>query len=207
MSTSTHASEADWSKLAGWHKRARPHPNPSWFEPTRDALIFVVRVNAMGGDSIQIAAFAPNVVVDARGEVLELTGDDFAGLCAVAREAAQHPATPGATDIFSATWTVPCNITCQPNYHLLVPDGGDFKKLGIYAYRRGCSRWPEDAYKPRTRPGVTVTEESCYRRIPEVVDDFFGLAAESYDGYDWKVHGEGSRRLLDQMGRLGIDFY
>ena len=40
------------------------------------------------------------------------------------------------------------------------------------------------------------------QQLPKEVDEFFGLAEESSQGFDWRIHREAKMQLLEDMRRV-----
>lgn len=74
LSTATMSSQ-------GWHARASPHPAGPSYEPSRSDLLLVLKHSAPANpEGFSLALLAPDVAINALGQVLTVPADDFATL-------------------------------------------------------------------------------------------------------------------------------
>lgn len=176
--------EMSWhSDFAGWRSRSQPHPSPTAFNPTRDALVFGALRNAPAQpDGFTLALFTPNIAVDAMGRALVLGADDFAGLNALAKETLDLPETGS----FRNTWRVKQMRTSQPIDRLFVSTSGNaLREVSVRGYD-----------KEKRDLSVPVTEHT---QLPDTLWELFGLIVESREDYE---QGQEDAKLIGQVKEL-----
>ncbi|KAI0341737.1 hypothetical protein BDW22DRAFT_269156 [Trametopsis cervina] len=157
--------------LEGWHARAQPHPDPSSFTPDRAQLAFAVLRNAAANpEGFTLALFAPDIAIDASGQVLVAQSADFTGLVSLAKQTVDLPPTGSSMN----AWRIAQPRTSQPIERLFVPGpDGQLVQTSVQGYEKGKT----ELSKP-----VGDTDQ-----LPPLLEELFGLIGEARDGY---VRGE-----------------
>lgn len=156
------------SKYSGWHTRATPSISPESFTPTREGLAFASLYHAPANpDGFSVAFFHPNIAVDARGVVLVVNQDDFAGLEKLAKQSLELP----QTGLPMNTWRINQRRTDQPIHRLHVPRSSDeIVETGVQGFEKGKKSLKE--------PVDGINE------LPEVLHEIIGLVVEGREGYE-----------------------
>ena len=174
------------SEFEGWYSRARPHPSPSEFIPTRDRLSFAVLHSAQADPGgFTLALFSPNIAIDALGKVLVLDEKDFDGLTALARQTLALP----DTGLYRNTWRIKRDRTEQPIERLFVPhDGGGLRQTCVQGYGKDTRELKVPAGK----------------QLPDVLWELFGLISEAEEGYEGEKEVKDNiiARVKDAMGDI-----
>jgi hypothetical protein len=150
-------STIQWSSdYADWQKRAQPHSDPGAFTPTKDGLVLAVLRNApvehfgftlavFDGGDVQAGN---KIAVNAKGDVLVLSPEDFDGLKRLAGEVAALPDTGN----FRNTWKVKALTTSQPIDRIFVKtESEELKEVSV----QGFSKTQNELKSPEgTLPGV-----------------------------------------------------
>lgn len=162
------------SQHVGWHSRANAHSSPSKFTPTRQDLALAILLNSQGiHQGFTLALFKPNIAVDAMGRIIVVPEQDFDHMVALAHKTPELPQTGG----FRNTWRVHNEATGKPIHRLLVPTAeGKLVETSIYGYRK-------DSKKLSTP--VEGSDE-----LPDVLGEFFGLALEAEEDYEFLKEDE-----------------
>lgn len=177
------------SPYAKWYtERTRPHPSPSTFHPTRPALRFLVTHAAQAiPRGFTLAFFAPNIAVDARGRVLELTNaEDFDAIVRLARRTLNEEELPQA-ETYLNTWMVKQSRTEQPIARIYVPvvEGGEFGEVKLTSVQGYDGKARELA-----EPVKALTQ------LPDVLWELFGLVLEARNGY---VRDEEDKEMIRKV--------
>lgn len=156
------------TNFEGWHARAKPHSDPHSFVPVRSSLAFAVTHSAPARPhGFTLAAFSPNVLVDASGHVLNLTPEDFAGLVSLAQQTVDLPSTGS----FMNAWRVAQPRTSQPIERLfVVGQDGRLVETSVQGYEKG---------KTELQAPVGNIDH-----LPPLLYELFGLIAEAREGYE-----------------------
>ncbi|KAF8630964.1 hypothetical protein AX17_005320 [Amanita inopinata Kibby_2008] len=191
-------SEADMSPLttattttipqSGWHARALEslHPDPHSFAPVREALtLALLRNSQVEPNGFSLAVFSDDeshVVVDALGRVMPLPSSsrDVNGLVSLGRETRDLPGTGS----FRNTWFVSHEITGQPIDRFFIAVENRREGLGMESKLKETS--VSGYSKTRTQ---LVKEVDGYTRLPEVLQELFGLVLEAREGYEERRGG------------------
>ena len=179
---------SSWSSsYSGWHTRATPYPSPDTFAPTREGLAFASLYHAPANpDGFSIALFRPNVAVDAKGDILVVTQDDFVGLEQLAKQTLDLP----HTDLPMNTWRVKQRRTDMPIHRLHVPRSSDeIVETGVQGFEKGKKELKEPV--------------SGINELPEVLHEIIGLVVEGREGYErGKANEEVIGKVKAVLGEL-----
>jgi hypothetical protein len=175
------------SKYEGWHTRAQLHPDPSSFDPTREALQFTALYNApVESEGFTLAVFqfdSELVAVDAMGKILTIDRDDAEGLVGLASATTLLPKTGS----FRNQWRIQHPISSRPIDRILVQVKGELMETSVYGFSK------EQRKLENTVEGITELPDSLYELI--------GLVREAREVYK---RGEGDqeviRRVKDVLG-------
>ena len=175
------------SKYSGWHTRAKAHPSPNTFSPSRDTLAFAVSRTLFRGGGLSLALFTPNIAVDASGRVLEVDHSDFAGLKALAHKALELPKSDDSQNL----WTVKQKRTDEPIDKLLVPEGSvELKSVSVSGY--------DKKHRELAEPVAGFSE------LPDVLWELFGLVEEAEKGHGEKEDKEVIEKVIAVLGKDNV---
>lgn len=170
---------------SNWTDRAKSHPSPSSWTPSRSDLAFaVVRNGPVEHHALTLALFKPDIAIDAMGNILVLKSEDFARLTGLANKTPDLP----ETGTFRNTWVVDQPTTSQTIDRLLVPAGdSDYKQISVQGYA---------ANKKQLKQPVGDVAE-----LPDVLHELFGLISYSRAGYNKGSRNEDTlSKVLDIIG-------
>ena len=166
---------------AGWHARATELANPGDFKPSRSALAFALLLSAPADpEGFSTAFFHPNIAVDARGKVLELTPADFDELSLVVGQIDSLPKAGG----FRNQWRVHHERTSYPIDRIVVSKDKqeELEETGVYGW------------SAETRALDKPVEQ--YKELPDCLQTSIGLLREARTGY---VRGGEDREILRKV--------
>ncbi|KAJ7627624.1 hypothetical protein DFH06DRAFT_1007009 [Mycena polygramma] len=171
------------SPHANWHSRAKAHPSPASFTPTRAALsVAVLRNSQIEPEGFTLALFDTGndkVAVDAMGRVLLVEDADYAGVTALAQRVARELPETGR---FRNTWVIDHPATSQPIDRILTVAEGRLVQTSVQGYTKG-----KKTLKP---PVGDITE------LPEVLSELAGLVLEGRTGYS---RGSGDSEMVRKV--------
>jgi len=175
------SSSSSPSRFSHWHTRTHSHPFPHNFTPTLSSLRFLVaRSTQVEPEGFTVAFFTPNIAVDARGRVLELTSSaDFDGITELAKQTTILP----DTGLYLNTWRVKQARTEQPFERLHVPIAdGEVKTVSVQGYD-GVKRLLDE-------PVEGIVE------LPDVLWELIELVLEARKDY---VRGEEDKEVIEKV--------
>ncbi|KAJ7346746.1 hypothetical protein DFH08DRAFT_869202 [Mycena albidolilacea] len=179
------------SPYMDWHSRAKPHPSPDSFSPTRSALSFVVLRNSqVEPEGFTLALFdtgEEKVAVDAMGRVLLVIDKDYTGITTIARRVAVELPETGR---FRNTWVIKQPATSQPIDRLLFDVEGQLVETSVQGFVKGK--------KELKIPVGDISE------LPDVLGELAGLALEGRAGYS---RGSGDSEMVRKVKNIldGVD--
>lgn len=155
--------------LTGWYARAQPLL--SEFKPTREHLVFSVTHSTMARSSMTLALFAPNIAIDAIGDVLCLQESDFAGLVALAKKVMQLTKSKPSGN----QWRIEHTTTCWPiDYLDIFTTEASVERMSIYGFYD-----PKGGHLTMKDPVNGITQ------LPGPIVDMFLLAYEARGKYSY----------------------
>lgn len=154
---------------AGWRARATPLDAP--FEPTRDALAFVVLQSSMITPSgFTLALCAPDIAIDAHGRVLRLAAADYAGLVALAHSILALPRP--------FQWRVTSSVSCRAINEIVLPGPTEDVTHSVYNWNTGTrelerkiedrTELPDEIQTLLALAHETVGDERPPRAVPDI---------------------------------------
>ncbi|KAG7446745.1 uncharacterized protein BT62DRAFT_931318 [Guyanagaster necrorhizus] len=154
------------SDLTAWRTRAQSHPYPDSYSPARANLALVVLRNSQVEHfDFTLAVFKDKVAIDANGNVLVLSEEDYANMMALAYQALDLPDTGS----FGNTWRIEHPVIGKPIDRLLVAVGTDMKEVGVQGY--------DKEKKVLKNPVGDITE------LPSILSDLMEIVMKGRDGY------------------------
>ena len=174
------------SAVADWRDRAERIRNPESWQPQRKDLVFAVVRNApVEHHALTLALFAPNIGVDASGNVLSLKEDDFFTLSSLASQTLELPQTGN----FRNAWIIRQPTTSQPIERLLVSTSeSEVAETSVQGYNN------QGEFELEHPVGdITV--------LPPLLQDLFGLILKARTDYDPRRRNEAVlNKVLDVVG-------
>lgn len=162
----------DTQGLEGWYSRSLPlaPEMAATFTPALDDYKLAVRINAMGGDTILLALFRPNIAMDNKGSLLALFSSDFEGIVSLAEKVDEASDKENGQRV---RWRIDTG-TCKPFHILQLPNPTaenpySTVETSVYGYSKGL--------KELSPPVGDVTE------LPDIIYEFFALAKEAETDY------------------------
>jgi hypothetical protein len=178
------APAAQWtSPYADWHSRAKAHPSPASFSPSRAALsLAVLRNSQVEPEGFTLALFDTGdgkVAVDAMGRVLLVADSDYIGVTMLARRAALELPETGR---FRNTWVIDQPTTSQPIDRLLAVAEDRLVETSVQGFVKGK--------KELKIPVGDIT------KLPDVLSEVTGLVLEGRTGYS---RGAGDSEMVRKV--------
>ncbi|KAJ6571783.1 hypothetical protein B0H19DRAFT_1131192 [Mycena capillaripes] len=176
--------KSSWtSRYAEWHSRAKPHPSPASFYPTRAALsLAVLRNSPTEPEGFTLALFDTEndkVAVDAMGRVLLVEEADYIGVTTLAQRVASELPETGR---FRNTWVIDHPTTSQPIDRLLIVSEGHLTETSVQGFVKGKNELKI--------PVGDITE------LPEVLSEVIGLVLEGRTDYS---RGSGDSEMVQKV--------
>lgn len=157
------------SDLTAWRTRAQSYPSPDTYSPIRANLALVVLRNSQVEHfGFTLAVFKDKVAIDANGNVLVLSEEDYTSMMALANQALELPDTGS----FRNTWRIEHPVTEKPIDRLLVAVGTDMKEVSVQGY--------DKEKKTLKNPVGDITE------LPSVLGDLMEAVVKGREGYTFQ---------------------
>jgi hypothetical protein len=184
--TNTNNKMSASSTLTGWHSRAIIHPEPSAFTPSENTLVVGLLRSYPAGSSLVVGIFKPDIAVDAVGQILQLTKDDWTGLVTLAKQATAET-VPKAAEDFNQ-WRIAHPRTSLPIHQLTVTHGeGDVREVQVYGFSKDTRTLEES-------PDGGVTTE-----LPEILQEIFGVLDEAPEE---ERQGDANTTLVNSVAEI-----
>lgn len=179
----------------GWHQRAHRPPRQPLFDPeTADLLFGFVRSTPVIPDALTAAFFAPDIVVDAMGRVLQLEQSDLTALTNLVRRS-----TGGAIPLpggWRNQWRVKHETTSYPVDWLRAVVPGGARDVSVYGFD-----FEIDELDPPVAglSHLPVVLKSTFASLNEGRDDF----RSGFEDAD--MIGKVTKRILEAKTREAVE--